>query len=97
MLEKEFAGINSMNFVSKEAVIKISKFPKEERKTFIAKVYDEHTLVHELLHCKYNFLECSGSYESTYVDTLDPQQLEELAKTLIMVKYNLPFNWFNNP
>lgn len=26
MPEKEFAGINSMNFVSKEAVIKISKF-----------------------------------------------------------------------
>lgn len=90
------AGTNEFEFINKSSLIRIAVIPDEARSEFITKVCDECTLVHELLHCKYNWEEGSGLYEQMYVDTMEHQKLEQLAKTLIMVKYNLPFKWFNN-
>lgn len=92
----ELAGLNEFKFVNKSSLIKIVEIPDEERKEFITKVCDECTLVHELLHCMYNWEEGSSLYEQMYVDVIEHQKLEQMAKTLIMVKYNLPFKWFDN-
>lgn len=63
----------------------------------IVKYCAEEILVHELLHLKYNFISSSsGSFESTYYDVIEHQKLDQMAKSLIMVKYNLDFDWFNN-
>lgn len=89
-------GNNTMVFENKSSLITIGIIPIEDREKYIVKLYDECTLVHELLHCKYNFIEGTGSFSQVYYDALEHQQLEELAKSLIMVKYNLPFEWFKN-
>lgn len=53
--------------------------------------------MHELLHCKYNILEVENDkYESVYLDVQQHVLLEQMAKSLIMTKYNLDFNWFRN-
>lgn len=87
-----YAGKNIFTFVDKSSSILIADIPLKDREEFVSKVCDECTLVHELLHCKYNFLEDEGTYE----DVLEHQKLEQMAKTLIMVKYNLPYSWFDN-
>lgn len=97
MDNEEIAGLNQFNFVSKSSVISIQKLSEEDRLYSVSKSCDEQTLVHELLHCKYNFMESdNGSYETMYVDAMEHQKLDELSKTLIMVKYSLPFDWFKN-
>lgn len=55
---------------------------------------DEKVMVHELLHLKYPSY-TNSSYESYALELNDHQRMEELAKSLIMVKYNLPFQWFD--
>lgn len=97
MENEDLAGLNQCRFVNKSSVISIQQLSKEDRICSVAKACDEQTLVHELLHCKYNFMESdSGSYETMYVDAIEHQKLDELSKTLIMVKYDLPFDWFRN-
>jgi hypothetical protein len=59
----------------------------------------EEILVHELLHCKNLFASYSGSdpmLEALYMDKTEHNLLEKMAKTLIMIKYDLPFGWFKN-
>lgn len=36
------------------------------------------------------------SVESVYYDTLEHSLLEQMAKSLIMAKYNIPLNWFES-
>lgn len=88
-------GENSMVFENKESAIRIldkKYFPDDAIAIYCA----EHVLVHELLHCKYNFLLNKGTFESVYVDVMEHQLLEEMAKTLIMAKYNLDFDYFKS-
>ena len=35
-----------------------------------------------------------GRYEARYVDIIEHSLLEQMAKTLIMAKYDLPFDYF---
>ena len=89
------AGENSMVFENKESMIRIldkKYFPDDAIAIYCA----EQVLIHELLHCKYNFLLNKGTFESVYVDVMEHQLLEEMAKTLIMAKYNLDFDYFKN-
>lgn len=92
----ELGGKNSMQMANRACVISIVT-PDEDNTSRIAKYCAEKTLVHELLHCKYNWLQ-KDSYqlESVYFDVMEHALLEEMAKSLIMVKYNLPFKWFEN-
>ena len=89
-------GNNTFTFEDKSSIIRIADIPISERSTYVGKLCDECTLVHELLHLKYNLFEDSSSFEKSYVENMEHQKLEQLAKTLIMVKYNLPFKWFDN-
>lgn len=92
------SGRNEFKFVIKSSLIKIADVTDEERAEFITKSCDEYTLIHELLHLKYNWLEAEdgGTYQQVYVDAIEHQLLDQMAKTLLMTKYNLPFSWFNN-
>lgn len=57
----------------------------------------ELILVHELLHCKYMLVENSNkTYESTYLELVEHTLIEEMARTLVTVKYGLEKNWFFN-
>ena len=90
-----FTGRSYLVFALQSVVIKIAK-PNKDNESRIVKFCAEETLIHELLHCKYNILEKDNTYESTYLDSRQHQLLEQMAKSLIMAKYNLPFKWFSN-
>jgi hypothetical protein len=62
----------------------------------IQKVSHEVTLIHELLHLKYNWVSAVDTLEGRYYDTLEHSLLEQMAKSLFMAKYNLTFEWFIN-
>ena len=51
--------------------------------------------MHELLHLRYPSIVDSTNYASAYMDIEEHRKIEELAKSLIMVKYDLPFSWFD--
>ena len=57
---------------------------------------NENVLVHELLHCKYNWLANESFYEGKYVDVMEHGLLEQMAKSLIMAKYDLILDYFND-
>lgn len=92
----ELCGHNNFQIVNKSCVIDIVKATDDTRNR-IVKYCAEATLVHELLHCKYNWLSGdSNNMEYVYYDTLEHSLIEQMAKSLIMVKYDLPFEWFQN-
>ena len=93
---EELRGHNSFQVVNRCSFIQIVK-PNDDIRNLMVKFCAELTLVHELLHCKYNWtLKDSNSIEYAYYETLEHSLIEQMAKSLIMVKYNLPFEWFQN-
>lgn len=61
----------------------------------IEKQPHELTLVHELLHFKFmNMGKQEATTESVYWCEMQHQLIEQLAKALIMAKYNLDYDWF---
>lgn len=94
--DNELAGNNNFQIPNKCSLIQIVR-ANEDIKSRIVKYCAEATLVHELLHCKYNWTEkCSDSIEYAYYENLEHSLIEQMSKSLIMVKYNLPFEWFYN-
>ena len=93
--EKECSGTIIMTFENKCATMNIVCLTDDARNRII-KVCHEQILIHELLHLKYNWIEPTGAYESKYVDDIEHQLLEQMAKSLLMSKYGLPFEWFKN-
>lgn len=91
----ELAGQNAFNIESSCSLIRVV-IPNDDIRSRICKYCAELTLVHELLHCKYNWTAAPSTFEGVYCDTKEHQLLEQMAKSLIMVKYNLPFDWFKN-
>ena len=85
---------NEFDMVDKCCVIRIldQKYYGDR----IMKYCAEKVLVHELLHCKYNWLAYEESYEGKYVDVMEHGLLEQMAKSLIMAKYDLSFDYFEN-
>lgn len=88
-------GENSFDMVNKCCVIRIldKKYYGNDR---IMKYCAEKILVHELLHCLYNWSGNEESYEGKYVDIMEHGLLEQMAKSLIMAKYDLSFDYFND-
>lgn len=89
-------GENEYQTTNKCACISIGVLT-ENAKTAMSKVPQELTLVHELLHCKFIMTDgmkdtIDGLFISSYEHTL----IEQMAKSLIMAKYNLTFEWFKN-
>lgn len=92
----ELAGGNNFQITNQCSLIQIVR-ANDDVKSRIVKYCAEATLVHELLHCKYNWTsKCSDSIEYAYYDNMEHSLIEQMAKSLIMTKYNLPFEWFYN-
>lgn len=87
-------GENSFDMVNKCCAIRI--LDKKYYGDRIMKYCAEKVLVHELLHCKYNWLVNEGSYEGKYVDVMEHGLLKQMAKSLVMAKYNLSLDYFDN-
>lgn len=97
MLLKNCSGENEFERVSKSAVIRINNFENDSKDNYIVKICDECVLVHELLHCKYNWIKTKpNDIESIYYNDREHQMLEEMAKSFLMAKYNIDFKWFKN-
>lgn len=79
----ECQGRNNFSFVNKSSVINLVRLT-DDIKTGIVKTCQEVTLVHELLHLKSNLIETEHAL------------IEELARSLIMAKYNINSDWFLN-
>lgn len=89
--ETENHGLCKYQFSHKRALITIyNNIPIDD---YIEKLCDEKTLIHELLHCKFLSLD-NGSYEGKVVDEHQHRLVEEMAKSLLMAKYNIGFDWF---
>ena len=71
----------------------LDKMPTER----ITRSCAELSLVHELLHLKLGWLEANDTYESAYLDEKQHQLIHELARSLIMAKYGVDYDWFKNP
>ena len=54
----------------------------------------EENFSFEVLHCKYNWIANNDSYEGKYVDVMEHSLLEQMAKSLIMTKYDLSLDYF---
>lgn len=93
-IKEECCGENEFDMVNRCCVIRILD-PKYYGDR-IMKYCAEKVLVHELLHCKYNWLANEGSYEGKYVDVTEHGLLEQMAKSLVMAKYNLSLDYFEN-
>lgn len=92
---KEVCGENIYVIENKSCLIKILK--PEFYGDRIVKYCAEQILIHELLHCKYNWVERDyNSIEVVYYDTLEHSLLEQMSKSLLMAKYNLNLDWFKN-
>lgn len=88
------SGENSFVYESRTSEIHIIKkedFPDDTVEKYCA----ECILVHELLHCMYCYVKNKNkTYESTYLRVNEHQKLDSMAKTLIMVKYDLDLDYF---
>lgn len=92
---KDVCGENTYQIDNKCCFIKILR--PEYYGDRITKYCAEVTLIHELLHCLYNWVERDyNSIEVAYYDILEHARLEQMAKSLLMVKYDLSFDWFKN-
>jgi N-formylglutamate amidohydrolase len=88
----ERMGENEFQLINKTGVIRIlNKKYYGER---ITKYCAELTLIHELLHCKIDLFENNNTLEGIAWQTTQHQLIEELAKSLLMAKYNLKLDWF---
>lgn len=84
-------GMNEVIFDNCEAYITISR---EERKSHM-KHCEEHTLVHELLHCLLPIIDYTDpSVEEVAYANAMHQHVEMLAKSFIMTCYDVDIDWF---
>lgn len=92
-LNELYMGHTDMDYVNKCAVVTLADqntLPQD----CVMTLCDEHTLVHELLHLVYPTYS-KDSYEAFALENAEHSRLEQMAKSLIMVKYDLPFKWFD--
>lgn len=72
------AGYNTFIFESSQANIQLLSDESYKENNTLFKHCMEKDLVHELLHCKYDWMGCQGrTYEGVYLDATEHQKLEE--------------------
>ena len=92
MKNSDFRGQNLFNISNKVAEIYILR--PEDYFDNLLKYCAEQILIHELLHCKYNWLVLSDNAEGRFMDEMLHQKLEEMSRSLIMAKYGVSPKWF---
>ena len=89
-------GNNHFVYESNTSLIRLVKSTKSTTNK-VMKYCMEQVLVHELLHCKYLSVEAQHpQIEDVHYEKKQHELIDQMAKSLIMVKYNLPFEWFKN-
>lgn len=88
------AGRNQ--YIVEQMTSKIQISTEQRTEDLMLTYCEEKVLVHELLHIKYNWVVVQDTYEGRYTDELEHQLLEQMARTLIIVKYKLPVDYFDN-
>lgn len=90
-------GTSDYVMSNKTAVISIDEDMHEESLSVPFRPCAEKTLVHELLHLIYSPLMCcsGASYEQKMAELYEHTHIEQMAHTLICVKYGLPFEYFD--
>lgn len=87
-------GRNTTEYLKCEAFIEISTVEYDGEYT---KHCEELTLVHELLHCAMPLFcndDDSATMRDAWVELLEHQRIDMLAKSLIMAKYGVDIEWF---
>lgn len=92
---EECAGKCHFQIAGSSSMISIA-IPDDDMRERIAKYCAEKTLVHELLHCKYNWTVSPDSMVGNYFEAQEHSLIEQMAKSLIMAKYGLTLSWFEN-
>jgi hypothetical protein len=91
----DVVGLNTYKYEVSQSYIQIlSEASFEQKNPYCEHICMEKTLVHELLHCIYNWLDGGESYESVYLMAKEHQQIEQMAKSFVMAKYNLNYDYF---
>ena len=90
------AGDSNVQWVNSCGTIRI-RYADELPKDMIEKDPHEKILVHELLHFKmFGYTYKSPTVEEIFYDEKHHQLLEQFAKSLIMAKYGVSYEWFKN-
>lgn len=87
-------GRNTTEYLKCESFIEISTVEYAGEYT---KHCEELTLVHELLHCAMPLFcndDDSATMRDAWVELLEHQRIDMLAKSLIMAKYGVGIEWF---
>lgn len=84
------AGENYFVTVNRCSLIHILEKEEYEKENTIMKYCAEKTLLHELLHLKFAFAEVDQDEYTIHA------LIEQMAKSLIMAKYNLTLDYFEN-
>lgn len=87
-------GRNTTEYLKCESFIEISTVEYAGEYT---KHCEELTLVHELLHCAMPLFcndDDSVTMRDAWVELLEHQRIDMLAKSLIMAKYGVGIEWF---
>lgn len=87
------AGDSNVQWVNSCGTIRIL-YADEIPSDSIEKEPHEKILVHELLHFKYMGFEGEETIENVFWDEKQHQLLEQMAKSLIMAKYRITYDWF---
>lgn len=88
----ELCGLTQLVAENCEALIDISSNVDE---TSFMKRCDEHTLVHELLHCVSLLAQnTEPTIEELFYNTMEHRKIEMMAKSLIMARYDVDLAWF---
>lgn len=88
------AGDSTVQWTNSCGTIRIRHFA-EMPNGAIEKEPHEKVLVHELLHFKImGYTNSNAGIEEVFFDESQHRLLEQLAKSLIMAKYNIGYDWF---
>ena len=95
---KSASGENEFSIVNKMAAIRIRPYDAGTAKDWIAKQPQELVLVHELLHCVIyeTEYETTESIELVAYNRQQHQLIDDMAKALIMTKYDIGLDYFRN-
>ena len=101
--DSNVVGMCNSNFINKEAVIIVKNTDVVD--TLVTRNIAELNLVHELLHIKFEYLGCADVQDEELAELSEGEQvyylqrhqaLEQMAKTLLSVKYDLDFSYFDH-
>lgn len=91
----QLSGLCEYNYLNKEASIVVYN-SKDATIEDITKDIAELSLVHELLHLKNEYITENSvtGFDNVFYNSIIHQSMECMAKTLIMVKYKVDYDYF---